>query len=101
MKPGQFRARLVPKYGGSFSQLHLSGCVPTAIPPRLAKHLIEILTLWSGWPVVLALPAAGVTAGWCDLWVDCLRDISVDHLEIRFLLPRRAARGRTGKIHEP
>jgi len=101
MKQGQFRVRLRPCCGGAFTQLRLSGCVPTAIPPRLAKQLTEILTFWSGWPVLLALPAVDATAGWCDLWADCLKDIPVRHLEIRFLLPRRLSRGEPGERHEP
>ena len=101
MRQGQFQVRLRPCCGGAFTQLQLSGCVPTAIPPHLAKQLTESLTFWSGWPVLLALPAAGATAGWCDLWTDCLKDIPVHHLEIRFLLPRRLNRVEPGERHEP
>ena len=57
MRQGQFQVRLRPCCGGAFTQLQLSGCVPTAIPPHLAKQLTESLTFWSGWPVLLALPA--------------------------------------------
>lgn len=103
MKRGQFRIRLRPYNGGAFTQVQLYGYVPTAIPARLAKRLTSLLTFWSGWPVALALCVDTATVGWCEQWADCVQDVPVHHLEVRFVPSpaRHIVRGQAGDRHEP
>jgi hypothetical protein len=96
MKRGQFRVRLQPLFGGPFTMVQLSGCVPTAMVPRQLRYLAAELALWSGLPVSLALCADAKTAAWCELWVDCLKEIPEGHLEIRFVKPRGHSRPNKG-----
>ena len=91
MKQGQFRVFLRPLYGGRFTRVHICGCVPTAIPPRLLHRMAAQLALWSGWPVVLALSAEAEAVGWCEVWTDCVKEIPEHHLEFKFLRPCRRA----------
>jgi len=91
MKQGQFQVRLRPLYDGHFTRVQLCGCVPTTLMPRQLRRMAAQLTLWSGWPVRLALCADAETAAWCELWVDSLKEIPEDHLEVRFVMPRRSA----------
>jgi hypothetical protein len=101
MKRGQFRVRLRPLYDGHFTRVRLCGCVPTTVVPRQLQRLAAQLVLWSGWPVRLVLPAGVATAAWCELWVDSIKDIPDDHLEVRFALPRNRVRADSGGRHEP
>ena len=91
MKQGQFRACLRPVCGGTFTEVRLCGFVPTAIPARVLRRLAAALTLWSGWPVVVALSVAPDTAAWCESWVAALQDIPERHLDVRFRRRRVSA----------
>jgi hypothetical protein len=94
MRQGQMVIQLRVVQGGAYTELRLRGAVPTALPTRLVRRLMEILSSWSGWPVALALSVEADTAGWCEFWSDVLSSVPARHLEIRFTLPRRLAAGR-------
>ena len=91
MREGQFRVSLSPAYGGSYTKVSIHGFVPTVIPERDARHLVEKLAFWSGWPVRLALSVDTQSAGWCEVWTSTLMDIPDHHLQVRFR--RRRDRG--------
>lgn len=80
---GQFRARLRPIYLGAFTQLELTGVVPTAIPEAKVARLIRQLHIWSGCPVRCALYAEKEAVGWCEWWTDVLAGISERDLVLR------------------
>jgi hypothetical protein len=78
-RPSQFHVRLRPLHGGAFTQWRISGSAPTATRPWRLARLMQELSLWSGWPVELALPAELETDDWFSLWLDMLADIPSDH----------------------
>ena len=83
-KRAQFHMHLFPQQGGEFTRLHLHGSIVTAIPHSEIHRLLEKLTLWSGWPVDLVLPADTLEVDWFDWWTDALWDAPEHHHEVRF-----------------
>ena len=88
MKRGQFHLRMDPVHGGAFTRWRLTGSVVTAIPYRQMRQLIESLSLWSGWPVELVLPADITTAHWFEWWTHIVDTIPEHALHVRFVLCR-------------
>jgi hypothetical protein len=73
---------LRPLYGGSYTQLSLSGPVPSA--PQGLRCLLTTFALWNGYPVGVVLSVDAQTAGWCEVWTDALCSVPARHLEVRF-----------------
>jgi hypothetical protein len=96
MKDGQMTMRLTPEHGGSYTNLRLSGSVPTAVPQRTATHLVRGLTFWSGWPVECVLSVDREAASWCEWWTDLLAGIPEHHLKLRYRI-RRSDRERRNR----
>jgi hypothetical protein len=85
MKNGQFLLTLRPQYLGSYTRVHLTGSVPTSIPPQQIQRLIHGLAFWSGYSVACALCVDAEAVGWCDFWSDALAALPEHHLQIRLV----------------
>ena len=81
-KPDRMTLELCPLYGSSYTQLTLSGPVPSA--PQKMRRLLAMFSLWSGYPVDVVLFVDEQSAGWCDLWIDALGSVPAHQLEVRF-----------------
>ena len=80
---GQFEIRLHPQHGGAFTHWRVTGSTPTAVPERQLDHLMQSLSLWSGWPVELVLPVEVGAVAWFSWWSDALANIRAEHLRLR------------------
>jgi hypothetical protein len=67
---------------GSYTQVSLSGSVPSA--PQRLRRLLTLFALWSGYPVDVVLFVDGTTASWCEVWVDALSSVPGRHLTVTF-----------------
>jgi hypothetical protein len=88
MKDGQIVIQLQPVNGGAYTELWLSGCLPTSLPPQVARKAIRWLALASGWPVECVLCVDNTSARWWDWWSDHLSGLSERHLELRYQVRR-------------
>ena len=89
-KPGQFHITLRPMDGGAFTEWQLSGVTPTAIRTTEFTRLMQAISSWSGWPVVLALSVELGTAAWFSWWAGELANIEPEHLEVECIIFRDA-----------
>ena len=85
MQNGRIKVWLSPLNGGSYTQLRLIGTLPTALPVRELRSLIEKLSFFSGYPVECALFVDEETAGWCEWWTGRLAVMPVRHLKVRYI----------------
>lgn len=81
MRSAKLRIRLTTLNGGAYTQLQLSGPIPTAPQRRQWRSLIAMLSHWNGYPVHAVLSADD--PGWCEIWTLALCDIPERHLEVR------------------
>lgn len=81
-KPDRMTLELRPLDGGSYTQLSLSGPLPS-VPVGL-RRLLTWLAHWNGYPVDVVLFVDKQTAGWCEVWTDALASVPDRHLEVRF-----------------
>lgn len=86
MKPGQFKIYIFPENGGAYTQWRLCGSLVTTVPARQLRGLFRMLCFWSGWKVVLVLPAKVAAADWFAWWSDMVAQIPERHLDVRFEL---------------
>jgi hypothetical protein len=82
MERGQIVVHLQPVNSGAYTELWLSGCLPTSLPPRVVRKAVRWLALHSGWPVECVLCAADVSTIWWDWWAENLSSLSEHHLEL-------------------
>jgi hypothetical protein len=88
MKYRQIVVQLQPVNDGAYTEVWLSGCLPTSLPPQVARKAIRWLALASGWPVECVLCVDNTSASWWDWWVDRLSGVSERHLELRYQVRR-------------
>ena len=81
-KSDRMMLKLRPLQGGSYTQLSLSGPLPSE--PQGVRRLLTAFALWSGYPVDVVLFVDAQTAGWCEVWADALASVPERHLEVRF-----------------
>jgi hypothetical protein len=81
-RPNRMTLELRPLHGGSYTQLSLSGPVPSA--PRELRRLLTSFALWNGYPVDVVLSVDAETASWCEVWADALSTVPARHLEVCF-----------------
>ena len=93
MTNGHMRVRLTPLMDGAFTQVQLTGCVPSSIPPRLLRRFASHASFWSGYTLECALCADKEAVCWCEWWTELLADIPARHLTIRY------ERGRARRAH--
>jgi hypothetical protein len=86
----EMRLSLRPVQGGSYTQFSLSGILCSAPQPGVMHRLAETFSLWSGWPLHVALHVDMRTAGWCEVWTDALADVPADFLAVTFRVAGRA-----------
>ena len=67
MRSARMRLRLTPLQGGAYTQLQLSGPLPTAPQARQWRSLLAMLSFWNGYPVHAVLSAANPS------WSEVLR----------------------------
>lgn len=96
MQNGRIKVWLSPLNGGSYTRLRLSGAIPTALPVRELRHLMERMSFFSGYPVECALSVDKEEAGWCEWWTDRLAVIPGHLLDVRFIVRDRMRKGRRG-----
>ena len=87
-RPGQIRLHITPQRGGSLTRWRLTGSLVTAIPSRELRHEFGKLSLWSGSPIELVLPAGDAPDCWRDSWELAIDRVPEPHLEVRFELPK-------------
>lgn len=94
-RPGQIRLHISPQRGGALTRWRLTGSLVTAVPSRELRHVFGKLSLWSGSPIELVLPAGSAPDTWRDFWSLAIDRVPEPHLEVRFELPKiRCRRGR-------
>jgi len=84
MAEGKFRVWLSPVHGGSYTQVLLSGVLPSVLPIKELRKLVDRLSLFSGYPVECVLSVAKEEAGWCEFWTNTLGSIPAQVLEVRY-----------------
>jgi hypothetical protein len=82
---------LHPLHGGSYTQLSLTGPVPSS--PQGLRDLLALFALWNGYPVGVVLFVDAQSSGWCEVWSDAFASLP----ERNFSLEFRATAAR----HEP
>lgn len=93
-RPGQIRLHITPQRGGALTRWRLTGSLVTAIPYRELRHVFGKLSLWSGSPIELVLPAGDASDTWRDSWESAIDRVPELHLEVRFELPKLRCRRR-------
>ena len=86
--PGQIRLHITPQRGGALTRWRLTGSLVTAIPYRELRHVFGKLSLWSGSPIEIVLPAGNAPDTWRDSWETAIERVPEPHLEVRFELPK-------------
>lgn len=81
MRSAKMRIRLTPLNGGAYTQLQLSGPIPTAPQSRQWRNLIAMLSHWNGYPVHAVLSAAD--PAWREAWTHALRNVPERDLDLR------------------
>jgi len=93
-RPGQIRLHITPQRGGALTRWRLTGSLVTAVPCRELRHVFGKLSLWSGSPIELVLPAGDAPDTWRDSWETAIDRVPEPHLEVRFELSKlRCRRG--------
>lgn len=85
--PGQIRLHLQPQRGGLLTRWRLTGSLVTAVPLRELRHVLGKLSLWSGCPIELVLPAGATPGRWWDSWENAIGRLPTSHVEVRFDVP--------------
>lgn len=83
-RPDRITLELYPLHGGSYTQLSLSGPVPSAPQGSGLRRLLTLFALWSGYPVDVVLFVDRPTASWSEVWVDALSSVPGRHLTVTF-----------------
>jgi hypothetical protein len=81
-RPDRMTLELRPLHSGSYTQLSLTGPVPTA--PQGLRQLLALFALWNGYPVEVVLFVDGLTESWCEVWADALSSVPGRHLTLAF-----------------
>ena len=92
MQDSRVRVWLSPLVGGAYTKFRITGTIPTAVPARKLKRLVEELSFWSGYLVECALSVEREGASWCEWWTDRLAVIPERHLKVSFIIRRNTHR---------
>jgi len=89
-RAGQIQLRISPQRGGILTRWRLTGSLVTTIPYRELRYVFGKLSLWSGSPIELVLPAVDAPDSWRASWGCAIDRVPEPHLEVRFEFPRKA-----------
>lgn len=90
--PAQYRPtiHISPLYGGTYTRMHISTCVPTPLPLTALRRLCNLVTLFSGHPVRFVLHADVQAGLWCEWWVAQIADLPARHANMRLMPASRS-----------
>jgi hypothetical protein len=90
------KLRLNALHGGAYTQLTISGPMPTNPQRGHLRRLFEMLSFWGGAPVDVVLCVGMDTAPWMEIWDEALMGVPARQLSIRFLINRGTLTGGNG-----
>ncbi|MEK7863742.1 MAG: hypothetical protein AAB295_10835 [Chloroflexota bacterium] len=73
---------------GAYTQLKLTGPMPTVPEGKDVRRLLALLAGWHGSPIDVVLCGAPDTAGWLEIWDAALAAVPARHHRVRFLINR-------------
>jgi hypothetical protein len=82
--------------GGAYTQLTVTGPMPTAPQRWQLRRLLALLSLWGGAPVEVVLCVGRDTAGWMEIWDEALMGVPARQLRVRFLISHETLTGGNG-----
>ena len=96
-QPAGMTMRLHALCGGAYTQMTISGPMPTDPQRGHLRRLFEMLSFWGGGPVDVEMCVGMDTAPWMEIWDEALQGVPARQLRIRFLINRGTLTGGNGE----